>query len=1225
MAEDSLKQEMGFDASKAIQTLENLNRVTDSFEKNLGRVVQRLNAFNRMGKPTADILKNIAREGNKAATALNKLAGLPTGGVKVGAAKPGDSFTGIGTSATEAANKVSAAAAKIDSAAETHLPAAAESTRKLTVDFKTMVRIITTQAIVRALSAIRSLLQGAVSDAVQFQTSVAEIGTIAPTGDLGDLAAHVRAISDEFNTPLETTAKGYYQTISNQIGQTTEDFDKFMSAAAKFSKTSVTDLASAGNLGSGALNAYGKSLAEAEDTFAKFFVTIKQGRVIGSELAQGMGSVQPIAEKLGVEMEEVNAALAATTIQGIAADKAFTQLRGIFTSFLKPTPEMTAALKKKNYESGQQILQAYDLQTALRMVIDTTDGSAEAIGKLIPRMRGLTGGIALVNDEAEHFTKTMDAQQKNLQEIYDRGYKLVMETDAQKVTKELNKLKNYMTTEFGAAVLQTAGEMLDWVGGADEMKKILDTIGPQLPTIALGLTALGGALAIVAIKSSLATKGLSGMVGPMGIIAAIPLAAALGDYIGKSVVESWDAEQREFEKFLDKQTAARKEKVAAELAVERQKVKELEQLFAREFAKVRGHYFKIADTAVDTNKTILGDMKFFAEGVIRESQKMATAYRSAFEGMQKDVLASETRVSKLRLSLDDRVFDNRIKKQSDIHKVYALTQRASQTAAKAASQMSKALTEGDRGDATEEFKRAEAYAKQAAKIAEGTDNRALEAKVLATMESLTKKNIRAEEAYQQTVAKSQVQMAKRAKTEERRVADLKEKQKELLEAFKLYDEDSGELLSFDARSAKLKGAQKTLHEFITLASKGEPFDVGQMVDYASLSTQMSQEMSKFRIEELLASADALMGLNTQVQDSLNRARLEVPGIKMLGELTGEEVTGPVSQGAALEKLLDEYDSLFVKRSALLEAENDEVTATLRLNTALKQIGDSYRGIGVGTAQFITTIKSLFSSTDSSDLKFWKDMVPVLALLNRGSADTTITLKTLDETLAKVKGSERGQSIGASTLTGNFKRDVDEAIAAWKKLIVAREEAARVQKEQGGYDAIQSRIQEIEAAKALLEQPAIDAQAMNVSVGSAAMSMANSVANAQALAASWSSIASSAQIASMASSSIASPAMAAHGGMIRYLASGGQARGTDQIPAMLTKEEYVVNAKSSRRFFSQLSAMNAGMQPVYRESGGTVTNIGDVSISVTEAQSGKQTAREVMNAFRREQRRGSGRL
>ena len=98
-----------------------------------------------------------------------------------------------------------------------------------------------------------------------------------------------------------------------------------------------------------------------------------------------------------------------------------------------------------------------------------------------------------------------------------------------------------------------------------------------------------------------------------------------------------------------------------------------------------------------------------------------------------------------------------------------------------------------------------------------------------------------------------------------------------------------------------------------------------------------------------------------------------------------------------------------------------------------------------------------------------------------------------------------------------------------------------------------------------------------------------------------------------------------GGHIRRFASGGYARGVDQIPAMLAAGEHVTNSRSSRRFFSQLQAINAGQQPAYRQSGGSVTNIGDVSITVKDSGSPQATAREVMQAIRRESRRGSSRI
>ena len=98
---------------------------------------------------------------------------------------------------------------------------------------------------------------------------------------------------------------------------------------------------------------------------------------------------------------------------------------------------------------------------------------------------------------------------------------------------------------------------------------------------------------------------------------------------------------------------------------------------------------------------------------------------------------------------------------------------------------------------------------------------------------------------------------------------------------------------------------------------------------------------------------------------------------------------------------------------------------------------------------------------------------------------------------------------------------------------------------------------------------------------------------------------------------------AMGGYI-YRASGGAARGTDTIPAMLSPGEFVVNARSTRQFFSQLQAINAGVQPIYRESGGEVTNIsvGDVNISGSTT---PMSPGDIARAINREIRRGKVKL
>jgi hypothetical protein len=89
---------------------------------------------------------------------------------------------------------------------------------------------------------------------------------------------------------------------------------------------------------------------------------------------------------------------------------------------------------------------------------------------------------------------------------------------------------------------------------------------------------------------------------------------------------------------------------------------------------------------------------------------------------------------------------------------------------------------------------------------------------------------------------------------------------------------------------------------------------------------------------------------------------------------------------------------------------------------------------------------------------------------------------------------------------------------------------------------------------------------------------------------------------------------ARGGWV-YRQGGGRipSRGTDTVPTMLTPGEFVINARSARRFFPELQAINSGQRPVFRRAGGAVSNstqIGDVVINVQGGGSPQATAKQI---------------
>jgi hypothetical protein len=85
------------------------------------------------------------------------------------------------------------------------------------------------------------------------------------------------------------------------------------------------------------------------------------------------------------------------------------------------------------------------------------------------------------------------------------------------------------------------------------------------------------------------------------------------------------------------------------------------------------------------------------------------------------------------------------------------------------------------------------------------------------------------------------------------------------------------------------------------------------------------------------------------------------------------------------------------------------------------------------------------------------------------------------------------------------------------------------------------------------------------------------------------------------------------------ATGGSV-GTDRINAALSPGEFVMNSKATSRFFSQLVAMNASTRGF--ASGGYVTNVGDVNISLQPSGNESVDVAKIGRLLHREIRRGT---
>jgi TP901 family phage tail tape measure protein len=375
----------------------------------------------------------------------------------------------------------------------------AKFSKGVLISWRSVSRIIVGSTLARGIGAIMRQFSTMVEDAKEFQLRLGEIRTISQENQLSmqGWSSEVRKLSDLYGSELLDTAEGYYQTLSNQIAKGAET-TKFMTEAQRFGVIAVTNTENSVNLLSGALNAYNLDVEDSRNLSNQFFKTIELGRIRGDQLANSFGQLGTIAARLGIETEEVNAAIATLTIQGLQNTHATTGMRNVMLKLIRPTDEMRSLFLKWNVATGQQAIETFGLVGVLRRLADQAEYSGEPVeelGNLFQRIRAIVGATGLVT--------AFDRFEANLKKIRDgamtadEAFSDMLENVGFKFRKELQKLKNVFTVDFGEKFVSGVVSFSEAVGGLDEALKSLIKTLKILAVAGIGFLGVKGAGGVV--------------------------------------------------------------------------------------------------------------------------------------------------------------------------------------------------------------------------------------------------------------------------------------------------------------------------------------------------------------------------------------------------------------------------------------------------------------------------------------------------------------------------------------------------------------------------------------------------------------------------------------------------------------------------------------------------------------------------------------------------------
>ena len=245
-------------------------------------------------------------------------------------------------------------------------------------------------------------------DWLRFNVAMNEVETIAglSSSQFQTLRVEVLQLSTALGVDATQAAKGYYQAIS--AGVNANDAGKFVKQAALLARAGVTDIGSATDLLTTALNSYGLAASDAAEVSDQLFTTVKLGKTTIPELAQSFARASNVASSAGVELEELLGIVANLTKQGVPTAESFTQIKAAVNALLNPSLELEVIYKRLNVTGGRQLIQQKGLAGALNAVRDASADNDAVLVKALRSSEAYNGALGITGDKLRDTKKATD-------------------------------------------------------------------------------------------------------------------------------------------------------------------------------------------------------------------------------------------------------------------------------------------------------------------------------------------------------------------------------------------------------------------------------------------------------------------------------------------------------------------------------------------------------------------------------------------------------------------------------------------------------------------------------------------------------------------------------------------------------------------------------------------------------------------------------------------------
>lgn len=1123
--------------------------------------------------------------------------------------------------------------------------------REFTLSWQSLKRIVEIQILRRAVFALSNAIRNAIDTAKEFSKAIAEVRTISQNAQLltEEWSKGLIRLSNAFGLDVLDVAEAAYQTLSNQVAEGARVFS-FLEDTIKFGITTQTSATDSVQLLTAAINAYGLEAKDAEEVASTFFKTIELGRVRASELANSFGRIGILGAQLGIQLEELQAAITALTIRGLKFSEVSTQIRGILLKLVKPTEEMKRLLQDLGVESGEAAIEVFGLQGFLRILATRTEGSTTELGKIVSRIRGLVGAVGLTNDGLNTFNENFREIQES-SESYAAAVEEAFNSTGRSIDRIIQEIKNLILEDFGQTLAESIvfvdknfASITSIVRGLIASLEAFATITiarlviPKIGALVLALGRLPQTLSGISFSLKSTERSLLGFIN-----SAVTVSIVIGKTL-EVAFDSWaDSINRAREAAEEFQTTLRK---TAERNIERSTI-----FIDKIIDQVEVAYSDVAGKAAKALKKIRDELEL-QEELVKESTKIfEDSYEDALKTIEesiKDITDRQKEAFKdisqlggflktFKKDIEDTLFERELELAPNLENQFRIierrisdfNERLNQAAQENNVELVKELfnqlrelqTQLDEVD-REAIERRRELQREIQELNKDAEEERLDL-ALKINEEIEKGNIERANNLKQKQIDNLLELRDKQLKLNRELEKLQSEragtfadrfESDLIQLLKKAEEEvSGIQYRLTEEALKLEDekAKKQFRNALLIAEVEEirrtrPDEAFFKKDAEEINKLFSKrrELINQTVRNLreLDAEQAATRLEEQLANEKKQISIELQAkrTREINKAIAEQLKA-TKESAEIVKEILQIDQRRVERTRVLSAEfldQNDILKSIREQFAREKFKDEFRGLSgilnVDDRRFrdleFSRLKDTFERLETSLQEFIKtgegvsNIVDLITIILNKSRELDIELTDTERLyLQNIKMLIEGR---------------EETVKGVNEILNQREDVRKLLTDAlGTTDLFASRLEETsdEATKEILK--------LNEAVNRLRNNLINTANAIPRL---------SEKVSKITNTPITEPLPFAHGGKVNSI---------DNIPALLSPGEYVINAKSARKFYSQLVGINAARFANGGSVKGGATFNGDFNVSLQS--SGKETVDVVRIAklLRREIRRG----